>query len=415
MYGCIKDDVVERDLLESVLVKAWYDSEIRTHLPNFISKKEIKWGWEGAERTPNSLLIQSVESKDIRSFYTLEVSAVDGYEAVIYMYNPTAPSIDGSFTGREIAFGLDGEIIYSKFLRGTEDAKKSVPKRGLLATAARFSEGNNCNPGDWCFDDDLDAFVLDEVVVTFSQSSLNNANSITIIGWSSVLSYINNNTTSSNYYGNLPTTYSSSSGQYITIAPVNVTNNLTGKADCVYGKLISSGIHNHNLITDTFLNFGDGNISGSDLIYESQLNLTNDLGQVINGKFHREGSDYIVTLNESQLNNRSPLEIARTILHESVHALLRNNYVNGPDSFIYLFGEYMNSNTGASDVTHAIMRDNYIPSIANALKQFDNYQEPDEFYDNLAWEGLHQFLSQAEINEILATQQQARNRGLNCI
>ena len=212
MYGCIKDDVVERDLLESVLVKAWYDSETMVHSPNFISKKEIKWDWEGAERTPNSLLIQSVESKDIRSFYKLEVSAVDGYEAVIYMYNPTAPSIDGSFTGREIAFGLDGEIIYSKFLRGTEDAKKSVPKRGLLATAARFSEGNNCNPGDWCFDDDLDAFVLDEVVVTFSQSSLNNANSITIIGWSSVLSYINNNTTSSNYYGNLPTTYSSGGG-----------------------------------------------------------------------------------------------------------------------------------------------------------------------------------------------------------
>ncbi|MFD0834676.1 hypothetical protein ACFQ0I_02785 [Mariniflexile aquimaris] len=193
-----------------------------------------------------------------------------------------------------------------------------------------------------------------------------------------------------------------------------IINELTGKADCVYDKLIRSAITNHNLITDTFLFFGTGNPFNNNLIYKSEDNLVNEKGEMLLGKFEKIGSNYIITLNNNQINNRSPLEIATTILHESIHALLRNQYINAHDSFVTLFGEYMKKRTGSNNVTHAIMREYYIPAIANALKHFDNNKENNLFYENLAWEGLHQFLSISEKNQILETIQQVRNRGLNC-
>ncbi len=36
-----------------------------------------------------------------------------------------------------------------------------------------------------------------------------------------------------------------------------------------------------------------------------------------------------------------------------------------------------------NNLTHAIMRDYYIFYTSDTLKQFDNFQEADEFYDNL--------------------------------
>ncbi|MGV8813690.1 MAG: hypothetical protein ACOH2D_06225 [Gelidibacter sp.] len=47
-----------------------------------------------------------------------------------------------------------------------------------------------------------------------------------------------------------------------------IKNELTGKANCVYGKLINSAINNHNIITETFLYFGKGNPFNSNLIYK---------------------------------------------------------------------------------------------------------------------------------------------------
>lgn len=60
------------------------------------------------------------------------------------------------------------------------------------------------------------------------------------------------------------------------------------------------------------------------------------------------------------------------------------------------------------------MRDHYISQISNALKQFDDNKESQQFYDDLAWEGLHEFLPQSDINRIIETIKQARDRGLNC-
>jgi len=197
-----------------------------------------------------------------------------------------------------------------------------------------------------------------------------------------------------------------------------IENELTGKAKCVYEKLFGIGMTSHNLITETLIAFGDGNFGDFNnefhLIYRAEANLTNSSGNMLLGRFRRVNNDYIVTLNASQIDNRSSLEIATTILHESIHALLRRHYTIGNDSFLSLFGEYMKNTNSSNDITHAIMREHYIARMARVLKQFDNNRENIDFYEDLAWEGLHQFLTQEEIDRILDTLQLARYSDTDC-
>jgi hypothetical protein len=167
-------------------------------------------------------------------------------------------------------------------------------------------------------------------------------------------------------------------------------------------------------LEENIIEFGDGNFGNANLIYKQQSPLVNSNGVILNGASDKIGNDYIVILNSDRINNRAPIEIAKTIIHESLHALLKKHYYTGTESFIELFGKYMQENTGSNDITHAIMRDHYVSSISNTLKQFDNNQESEQFYDDLAWEGLHQFLPQSDIDRIIKTINQARNRGLNC-
>ena len=108
-----------------------------------------------------------------------------------------------------------------------------------------------------------------------------------------------------------------------------IINELTDeKADCVYDHLVKAGINNHNLIRETFIEFGDGNFANANLIYKQQSPLVNSKGDVLNGASDKIGNDYIVILNSDRLNDRAPIEIAKTIIHESLHALLKKHYLS---------------------------------------------------------------------------------------
>lgn len=193
-----------------------------------------------------------------------------------------------------------------------------------------------------------------------------------------------------------------------------IKNELSGKSDCVYDKLFGTAVNNHNLIRSTFLEFGGQNYTGADLTYRLQDNLVNSDGVILSGSFKQIGNEYIISLNADLIADRSPIEIARTIIHESTHASLRKRYNSATGAFIELFGEYMRQYSGSNDITHAIMRDHYISQISNVLKQFDNNRETQQFYDDLAWEGLHEFLPQEDIDRIVETINEARDRGLDC-
>ena len=60
------------------------------------------------------------------------------------------------------------------------------------------------------------------------------------------------------------------------------------------------------------------------------------------------------------------------------------------------------------------MRDYYVIPIANALKQFDNYEEGDDFYEIMAFEGIKTSLIKGKRDELDLVKYVARDKGLNC-
>ncbi|WP_224490209.1 hypothetical protein [Robertkochia flava] len=112
--------------------------------------------------------------------------------------------------------------------------------------------------------------------------------------------------------------------------------------------------------------------------------------------------------------NRSGIEIAKTIIHESIHAKLRRHLQVGQNSFEELYGLYILNTTGSDELSHAIMRDQYVKNIANVLYQYDGGTEPMNYYEDLAWEGLDQYLPSSEIDQIIQSINLARSKGLDC-
>ncbi|HEU4496159.1 MAG TPA: hypothetical protein VFR70_03835 [Flavobacterium sp.] len=115
----------------------------------------------------------------------------------------------------------------------------------------------------------------------------------------------------------------------------------------------------------------------------------------------------------TNLLNRPKLSVARTMVHEFIHALifqklLKISSIEGEtllglspaevlqmkDDYYELWLNYTRYELGipengiVSDFQHQYMADKYRTVIAAALKEYDNSARPQSFYDALAWEGL---------------------------
>ncbi len=200
------------------------------------------------------------------------------------------------------------------------------------------------------------------------------------------------------------------------LIPINeedkITNKLTGKAKCVYDKLQQSNLMEHGIIQNTYIAFNDDlNYSSYFLTYSEKKLLGTKTGET---KF-LYNNNYEVILNSNYIANRAPIEIARTILHESIHALLlKHAFGDGTDSFIDIFRNYLSETNQANDLHHAIMRDKYVIPIAKGLQLFDNSSEDFSYYENLALSGLHQELTQEQLSDLSDATNKARNKGLDC-
>lgn len=84
-------------------------------------------------------------------------------------------------------------------------------------------------------------------------------------------------------------------------APDQIINNLTDKADCAYQKLLKTGISNyHNLITELFIEFGEGNIGDNDLTFLMSDDLPPNEGAHTYDHPIEEGH-YIIKVNSNLL------------------------------------------------------------------------------------------------------------------
>lgn len=167
------------------------------------------------------------------------------------------------------------------------------------------------------------------------------------------------------------------------------------KASCIYTKL------GGNRVFQELINDFDNN-SGT-------LNLTFVLGSTppYTGLTRSAPpyKDVTIIIDKAKLEARRTVEVARTFLHESIHAKIFadlskvGGYENlNKDNFPELFDAYVfyktNGQKDAVDrVHHEYMANKYIDIIAAGLQQFDtrNLNNPEiniDHYRALAWEGL---------------------------
>jgi hypothetical protein len=186
-------------------------------------------------------------------------------------------------------------------------------------------------------------------------------------------------------------------------APDQIINNLTGKADCVYGKLESN-----SLLSKTLEKFV-GKKTPVHLILNQQSNLRkndNDpTSLIVNGKTYYGNSYYItITLNTEQSINRPSLAVVRTILHEAIHAEIFRKIKTTSGLHQNLSGEWelgsgakadfptlFNYYQNQDDPQHEYMADYYRTAIEEGLREYatsigESY--PDQLYKDLAWGGL---------------------------
>ena len=98
-----------------------------------------------------------------------------------------------------------------------------------------------------------------------------------------------------------------------------------------------------------------------------------------------------ITLDINYINNATDLSIARTLIHELVHAYLwhlRNSPTPAPG-----IGESMTDiinraqATNASTADHDIMADSFVDAIAAGLANWDGHRAPPNVYQEMAWSG----------------------------
>jgi hypothetical protein len=160
-----------------------------------------------------------------------------------------------------------------------------------------------------------------------------------------------------------------------------IDNELTGKAKCVYGKMVDSK-GNINWILE---NFKDGN-KPSEFDLKFVMGTFNN--PLTNASTVKNGNTFTIKINKNTLSGRTTLGLVRTIIHEGIHARLRefasrkgSNATTFPSIYEY-YREYKNN------WDHQQMADYYRSTIAKGLKQFDNGQHSNQFYNDMTWEGL---------------------------
>ena len=162
-----------------------------------------------------------------------------------------------------------------------------------------------------------------------------------------------------------------------------IYNNLEGKADCVYQKMVD----NKNNINWILENFNDGDTPSQ---FNLKLVMSTTLGNETNASTIKSGNTFIIKINANTLSSRTTLGLARTVIHEGIHARLREFLFRkgGTVSKNDFPGVYEYYRIYQDNWDHQQMADFYRGTIAKGLKQFDNGQHTDQFYDDMAWEGL---------------------------
>jgi hypothetical protein len=184
------------------------------------------------------------------------------------------------------------------------------------------------------------------------------------------------------------------------------------KVMCIYTNLIGTSVRFYNPLVTTFLmNFSNGlSLNPGDIVFDIK-----DLGSDKYGQCVKNGDKFEVSLNSNFLNNRSPIEIAKTLIHEILHAKIGHDLNLSPSLFMNDFTQYINDGTLNQ---HDLMMDYYVEPMVNFLRDYDilcGYSIPnDDYYRALSLSGLEKNITIQEMKKLTEAQNYFRNRGLDC-
>ncbi|MEE4001915.1 hypothetical protein V1T75_16375, partial [Tenacibaculum sp. FZY0031] len=191
-----------------------------------------------------------------------------------------------------------------------------------------------------------------------------------------------------------------------------IINKLEGKAECVFNKLLTSGISNyHNMITDLFIEFGDNNIGGRNLTFKMSSELPDNIWG--DTKKDDETGDYIIFINSNVMSRISSIGVAAVLVHEISHAFLGKHYNDSNASFSDLYQNYIND-TDIEYFSHDIMKDQFINRMATVLKNYHpSLFSSFEDYKILCSRGVFE-LSDLQKTHLINTINKARQNDENC-
>lgn len=161
-----------------------------------------------------------------------------------------------------------------------------------------------------------------------------------------------------------------------------IINELEGKAECVYDKLqlLSGGFKN-------MIQKFDGDFPVSHL----KFTMTNDLSDDTNAVTSNSGQYTIeIKINANTIEKRTLIGLSRTFAHEVIHAeLYRKIRSVGSKVSINDFPGIYDYYRRHKDWQHEQMAAHYIDVISDIISEFDNNNHNRQFYEGIAWEGLH--------------------------
>jgi len=122
--------------------------------------------------------------------------------------------------------------------------------------------------------------------------------------------------------------------------------------------------------------------------------LSNNQNAFTSQQYNSSTGTVTTTFDTNKFGNASDLSVARTMLHESVHAYLVAFFKNDPlaasKSYSQLLQDYYQTQD-ANFAHHQEMARNFVNNLALALQEFgsnNGYNNPLQFYTDLAWGGL---------------------------
>lgn len=154
---------------------------------------------------------------------------------------------------------------------------------------------------------------------------------------------------------------------------------------------------------EQILNLKEGKIVG-EIINQFSGDIPNWNWQLKEGMLptNQNGQTSLITggaltiLDYNKLSKATNLAVARTIIHESIHAYLtvyfRNDPINAAKDYPGMLHAWLKTkHPDYNQIQHDEMEKSFVGEIATALKEFGQargYQLDDYIYNDLAWGGL---------------------------